>query len=188
MPNKIETRGRKALPPEQRKSPQATVKINETILPFVKQLKDNLKNEEVTQETLRRLFDVLNNDFNKDPIFLDDVDIDHTKNEVHRLKDELKKQVQLNAITPLEPSERLQLSDRYHTEHLKVVRLESREKSNEHTIKTLKSKIHSLECVEHNCQSLKANGQRCNRPSKVKANFHGVLINVCLQHSKTLSS
>jgi len=59
MTDKPETRGRKPLPKGQRKPPQATVKVNEFILPFVKELKGNLKNNTLSDETLQRLFSIL---------------------------------------------------------------------------------------------------------------------------------
>lgn len=57
---KTETRGRKPLPVDKRKPPQATVKINDSILPFVMELKGNLKNNTLTPDVLQALFDVLN--------------------------------------------------------------------------------------------------------------------------------
>ena len=57
---KVETRGRKSIPADQRKLPQTTVKINDAILPFVTELKSNLKNKSLTPEILQSLFDVLN--------------------------------------------------------------------------------------------------------------------------------
>ena len=43
MSNKKEKRGRKALPPEQKKPPQPTIKINDFLYPFVKLLKREYK-------------------------------------------------------------------------------------------------------------------------------------------------
>jgi len=60
MKSKKETRGRKSLPVDKRKPPQATVKINNRILPLVMQLKSNLKNKLLTDTILNQLFDVLN--------------------------------------------------------------------------------------------------------------------------------
>jgi hypothetical protein len=59
MTVKKETRGRKRLPPEKKKPPQAPLKINDFILPFVKELKGNLKKGLITEQTLDRLFDIL---------------------------------------------------------------------------------------------------------------------------------
>ncbi len=60
MPEKTETRGRKSLPLDKKKAPQATVKINVFILPFVQELKGNLKKGKVSGKTLSGLFSVLN--------------------------------------------------------------------------------------------------------------------------------
>lgn len=51
----------------------------------------------------------------------------------------------------------------------------------------LRAEIIRLKHLEHNCQALKANGDRCNRTAKGIVNFHGVLINVCLQHQNQLN-
>lgn len=59
MESKTETRGRKRLPEGKHKPPQATVKVNAFILPFVKELKGNLKKGMVSSETLLGLFSVL---------------------------------------------------------------------------------------------------------------------------------
>lgn len=50
----------------------------------------------------------------------------------------------------------------------------------------LRAEITRLKHLEHDCQAIKANGERCNRAAKGKVNFHGVLINVCLQHQNQL--
>jgi hypothetical protein len=59
---KTETRGRKALPVGQHKPPQATVKVNEAILPLVKLLKGNLKKGLLTQPIISDLVKVANNE------------------------------------------------------------------------------------------------------------------------------
>ena len=56
---KQKKRGRKPLPADKRKPPQATLKINDAILPFVLELKSNLKNATLTPDILQSLFDVL---------------------------------------------------------------------------------------------------------------------------------
>jgi len=52
MPTKTETRGRKPLPLDKKKPPQATIKINNVILPFVQTLKGNLKKNSLPKEFL----------------------------------------------------------------------------------------------------------------------------------------
>ena len=110
MAIKIETRGRKALSPEDRKAPQATVKINEFILPFVKELKGNLKKGNVTNKTIERLFNVLNNNWKQTDALTEEINL---KNEVKRLKDELLAVNQTLATKSLDADERLKLKDRY---------------------------------------------------------------------------
>jgi len=192
MTIKSETRGRKPLPPEERKAPQATVKINDFILPFVKELKGNLKKGKVTKKTMARLFNVLNNNWEQSSALEEQEtsqcdDVKRLKSEVQRLKTKLSSDTTDSAVKPLEPSERLELVNKYHAEHLKVVHLESKDMTNKSSIKSLMLKIERLEHLEHDCQALKAtNNERCTRPAKTTVHWHGVEIHVCLQHSKSL--
>lgn len=55
MPKSKEKRGRKALPPEQKKPPQPTIKINDFLYPFVKLLKREHKAKRVDVEKLNAL-------------------------------------------------------------------------------------------------------------------------------------
>jgi hypothetical protein len=55
MTKKKDKRGRKALPPEQKKPPQPTIKINTVLLPFVKLLKRHYKAGHVDTEKLAAL-------------------------------------------------------------------------------------------------------------------------------------
>ena len=55
MSKKKESRGRKALPPEQKKPPQPTIKINEVLYPFVKLLKREYKAKRLDTEKLNAL-------------------------------------------------------------------------------------------------------------------------------------
>lgn len=50
----------------------------------------------------------------------------------------------------------------------------------------LRAEITRLKHLEHDCQAIKANGERCDHPAKGKVDFHSVLINVCLQHQTQL--
>ncbi len=65
MSKKKEKRGRKALPPEAKKPPQPTVKINEALYPFVKLLKQEFKAKRVDAEKLAALSALLSNEFNE---------------------------------------------------------------------------------------------------------------------------
>jgi len=159
------------------------VKINEVILPFVKELKGNLKKGNVTNKTIERLFNVLNNNWKQTDALTEEINL---KNEVKRLKDELLAVNQTLATKSLDADERLKLKDRYNSEHLKVVSLEGKNRQNEGTIRSLKEEIKQLKHLEHNCQALKSNGERCTRTSKTTSNWHGVKIHTCIQHTKLL--
>lgn len=193
MDTKKETRGRKAIAPEQRKAPQATVKVNEVILPFVKELKGNLKNGKVTKKTIARLFNVLNNNWEQvnaadEELSLPDNDYKQLQDEVLHLKDELFKSHQSNATKPLESTERLELVEKYQNERSNVVRLEGQDRSNRSTIRGLKADINRINHLEHDCQALKSNGERCTRPAVASVDWytHRVEIHVCNQHYKLL--
>lgn len=59
MTKKKDKRGRKALPPEQKKPPQPTLKINPVLYPFVKLLKQRHKAGCVNDKTLAALTQLL---------------------------------------------------------------------------------------------------------------------------------
>lgn len=56
---KKEKRGRKALPPDKKKPPQPTIKINVALFPFVKLLKLEYKAKRVDAEKLQALTNLL---------------------------------------------------------------------------------------------------------------------------------
>ena len=62
MAKKKENRGRKTLPPERKKLPQPTIKINEVLYPFVKLLKVEYKAKRVDAEKLNLLTRLLLDD------------------------------------------------------------------------------------------------------------------------------
>ena len=62
MAKKKENRGRKPLPPERKKLPQPTIKINEVLYPFVKLLKVEYKAKRVDAEKLNVLTRLLLDD------------------------------------------------------------------------------------------------------------------------------
>ncbi len=68
MTKKKEKRGRKALPIDQKKPPQPTIKINEALFPFVSLLKFEYKAKRVSVEKMNALTRLLlNNDANLAP-------------------------------------------------------------------------------------------------------------------------
>jgi len=131
----METRGRKPLPEGHRKPPQATVKVNNFILPFVKELKAKLKKSLVTGDTLSQLFDVLQRKPEHQVGVLNNPDviniveplqqiIDQLKselgikdNQVVSLKNSLKEKV----VAPIMESERGLLKKQYSAEHSKAI-------------------------------------------------------------------
>ncbi|MBZ4202826.1 MAG: hypothetical protein LAC70_06805 [Methylovulum sp.] len=61
MSHKKEKRGRKAIPEDQKKPPQPTIKINDALFPFVKLLKVEYKAKRVSNEKLHALTQLLLN-------------------------------------------------------------------------------------------------------------------------------
>lgn len=59
MSPKKEKRGRKAIPVDQKKPPQPTIKINDALFPFVKLLKVEYKAKRVSNEKLNALTQLL---------------------------------------------------------------------------------------------------------------------------------
>lgn len=68
MSKRDEKRGRKALPPGQKKPPQPTIKINEVLYPFVKLLKREYKAKRIDVEKLNALTRLLLEDAPNPPI------------------------------------------------------------------------------------------------------------------------
>ena len=62
MTKKKEKRGRKAIPPERKKPPQPTIKINEFLYPFVKLLKVEYKAKRIDADKLNALTHLLLDD------------------------------------------------------------------------------------------------------------------------------
>lgn len=62
MAKKKEKRGRKAIPPDRKKPPQPTIKINEFLYPFVKLLKVEYKAKRVDTYKLNALTQLLLDD------------------------------------------------------------------------------------------------------------------------------
>lgn len=69
----------------------------------------------------------------------------------------------------------------------RVVELENQNRDLKRQPDKLRAEITRLKHLEHDCQAIKANGERCDRPAKAKTNYHGVLINVCLSHQNLLT-
>ena len=153
----METRGRKPLPEGKKKPPQATVKINDFILPFVRQLKGNLKKGQVTTETIKSLFAVL-------------------KGKKLTVDNQPLKEANIKLVLERDK------------EHLRAVKLGTKVRSLEATIKRLKIDHDALLHQEYNCMAIKANGKRCTKKAVVDAILNGINIHVCLQHSKILAN
>jgi len=173
-----ETRGRKPLSPDKRKPPQTTVKINDAILPLVKELKGNLRNKTLTPAIIQSLFDVMNGGESNN-----DIDLN---GQIEKLKSlvniQNQKIYELND-KPL-TKKNLELVLKYDAEHLKAVKLESLVDRLSSDKVAMRKEIEALKHKEHDCQALTKSGDRCSKPAKLKAEWHGVEINVCLQHSK----
>jgi vacuolar-type H+-ATPase subunit I/STV1 len=190
MPDKIETRGRKRIPTEQHKAPQATVKINEVILPLVKLLKSNLKKGSLTNAVIEDLTVLASNKklpFKQTTVLDDKALIEQTEVVERLTADNLMLKAQYEQLKKASLDDRLEKQIlKYDAEHLKVISLINELNKAKRELETLKKEIHRLNNLEHNCQCLTKNGNRCTRPAKDKAKWKGVELNVCLQHKKNI--
>jgi len=188
MEFKKETRGRKSVALDKKKPPQATVKINNFILPFVKELKGNLKKGLVTENTLALLFDVLNGkgeqqgNLFKDP---DTVSIVSDLQEKIRLL-EAEKQIVEAKLIEIEGIGLKFVKER-DKEHLKAVHAESKVESLKSSYRLLKNTHDELLHREYDCMAMTGTGNRCTKPAKLDEVKNGLMIHVCLQHSKLIS-
>ena len=212
-----ETRGRKALPEDKRKPPQTTVKINDAILPLVKELKGNLKNKTLTHNVIKSLFAVLHGKAEQQTSLYKSPDtvtiVEDLQGKIALLESQLRvesKKPSSGAIDLIEKINHLEaenarltircnkehiarisaekagikLVQKYDSEHLKVIKLESISNGLASDKKAMKAEIEAMKHKEYDCQSLTGAGVRCTKPAKLKVKWHGVEINVCLQHSK----
>jgi hypothetical protein len=166
MTVKKETRGRKRLPPEKKKPPQATLKINDFILPFVKELKGNLKKGLITEQTLDRLFDILRTGQKQS---------NHSE-EISVLKDKIKKLDELLLKRVMERD----------LAHSKSVDLESKVHYWKAKYDDLKRNYDDLLHREYDCMAMTSDGKRCTKKAVFDTFQNGLLFHVCSQHAKVL--
>jgi len=181
---KKETRGRKPLPPEERKAPQATVKINNFILPFVRELKGNLKKGMVSGKTLSELFSVLKGTEQQTSAFKDPEAVSivaDLQEKIHVLEAE-KQLIEAKQVKQQEIS--LKLAQERDKACLNVIHTESKLESLKSSYRMLKHTHEELLHREYDCMALKANGDRCSKPAKIDSIQNGLVIRVCLQHKK----
>ena len=183
MTEKKETRGRKRLPPEKKKRPQTAVKINDFILPFVKELKGNLKKGLVTEETLAQLLGVLQgavfNDVNSAGIIENlQHHVSNLESENQLLKDNLDDQKKRTLQIVLERD----------VEHQKAMKIEGRYRALESKYRTLKDRYDALLHQEHDCMAITSNGKRCSKKAVIDITREGLVFHVCLQHSKVFGA
>jgi chromosome segregation ATPase len=102
--------------------------------------------------------------------------VTNSSEELQAVKAELEKYKAANAKLVEE-------RDKYYR---RVIELENQNSDLKRQPDKLRAEITRLKHLEQDCQAIKANGDRCDRIAKGKVNFHGVLINVCLQHQNQL--
>jgi len=187
MLDKTETRGRKPLPLDKKKAPQATVKINNFILPFVQELKGNLKKGMVSGKTLSELFSVLKGTEQQTSVF-NDPDavsiVEELQEKIHSL--EAEKRISDSKLAK-QKEVSLNLAQECDKEHLNVVRIESKLNGLKSSYRLLKHDYDALLHREHDCMAIKGDGQRCTKKSTNDILQNGILIHVCVQHAKSLA-
>ena len=177
-----ETRGRKSLPADKRKPPQSTVKINDAILPLVKELKGNLRNKTLTPAIIQSLFDVMNGGESNNDIDLNG-QIEKLKNLVNVQNQKI---YELND-KPL-TKKNLELVLKYDAEHLKAVKLESLADRLSSDKVAMRAEIEALKAKEHSCQMITKSGSRCKSNGLYKAVYQGIELMVCGQHNAIINS
>jgi len=187
MPTKTETRGRKPLPLDKKKAPQATVKINNFILPFVQELKGNLKKGMVSGKTLSGLFSVLNGTEQQINVFKDPEAVsivEELQEKIHAL--EAEKRIS-NSKLDKQQAVSLNLAQEWDKERLNVMQTESKLNGLKSSYRLLKHDYEALLHREHDCMATKGDGQRCTKKSVTDAIYHDINIHVCVQHAKALA-
>ncbi len=187
MPTKKETRGRKPLPLDKKKAPQATVKINNFILPFVQELKGNLKKGLVSGKTLSGLFSVLNGTEQQASVFNDPDAVSIVtglQEKIHAL--EAEKRISDSKLAKQQEVS-LNLAQERDKEHLNVIHTESKLNGLKSSYRLLKHDHEALLHREHDCMAIKGDGQRCTKKSVTDAIYHDINIHVCVQHAKALA-
>jgi len=188
MPTKIETRGRKPLPLDKKKAPQSTLKINNFILPFVQELKGNLKKGMVSDKTLSGLFSVLNGTEQQCSIFNDPSVVSIIEELQEKIIGLDAKNLILENKLARQQEMGLKLVQERDKEHLKSVHTESKINSLRSSYRLLKNDHEALLHREHNCMVIKRNGERCSKTAKLDVHQKGIMIHVCLQHAKLAES
>ncbi len=94
-------------------------------------------------------------------------------------------QDELEALLTKQSNRNLELVLQRDKEHLQAVKLKGQVLSLKNTIKSQKEELEAMHHKIYDCQALKKDGGRCTRPAKLKTNWQGVEINVCIQHSKS---
>ena len=187
MPTKTETRGRKPLPLGKKKAPQATVKINALILPFVQELKSKLKKGMVSDKTLSGLFSVLKGTEQQTSVFNDPDAVSivtELQEKIHAL--EAEKRISDSKLAKQQEVS-LNLAQERDKEHLNVVHTESKLNGLKSSYRLLKHDHEALLHREHDCMAIKGDGQRCTKKSTNDTVQNGILIHVCVQHAKSLA-
>jgi len=187
MESKTETRGRKRLPEGKHKPPQATVKINAFILPFVKELKGNLKKGIVSSETLLGLFSVLRGTGQQVSAFKDPEAVSivlELQEKIHQLEAD-KRLIERELAKQQKIS--LNLAQERDKEHFNAIHTEGKLDSLKSSYRLLKYDHEALLHREHDCMALKGDGQRCTKKATNDTVQNGILIHVCVQHAKSLA-
>jgi chromosome segregation ATPase len=187
--------GRKPLP-EPLKKKTSVIRIDAELLPLVEKLKQRLP---VTQNQVWKQTSALSEDDLKEQAnYIERLTTDKAQlsAQVQQLEKQLQKikidnslQAEIEALkaelaTAKANNERLVL--KYDSENLRANGLQNQITELKRQPDKLRAEITRLKHLEQDCQAIKANGERCDRPAKGKIDFHGVLINVCLQHQNQL--
>jgi prefoldin subunit 5 len=180
--------GRKPLPDTVKKK-TSVIRIDAELLPLVEKLKQGLP---VTQNQVWKQTSALSEDDLKEQAnYIERLTTD--KAQLSAQVQQLEKQLQkikidggLQAELEKYKAANFQLVIERDKYYQRVVELDNQVRELKRQPDKLRAEITRLKHLEQDCQALKATGERCDRPAKGKVEYHGVLINVCLQHQNQL--
>jgi uncharacterized protein (UPF0335 family) len=187
--------GRKPLP-ENAKKETSVIRIDAELLPLIEKLKRGLSvtQNQVLKQTTALTEDDLKEQANCIERLMTDkaqlsAQVQQLEKKLQKIKidDSLQAEIEaLKAELAMAKANNERLALKFDKEHSLVIDLQSKVTDLKSQPNKLRAIIARLEHAEQDCQAIKANGERCDRPAKGKVEFHGVLINVCLSHQNQL--
>jgi hypothetical protein len=179
----------------------AVIRVDESLLPFIKILKDRHKAGQAVEIST----DVTNNQDNDLQAKIKELTelVEFQNKKIYELNDKPLAQkndelIKINNAFIVKYNKEHERADRLKKRNLdlvqqrdeanlKAVKLESKVSLLNADRKSLENSLKDYYAEKYTCMALKKDGSCCTRQAKTKINWHGVIINTCLQHNKTNS-